>query len=110
MGIHIYCKTSIFKTEFCSSYTYWNNLKLSVINTFIKYLIDWIHWNSSVKSNAFKQEFFKNLYIFLDELNNIKTDDLNQFIVKSDGIRIERNHTLWLSTTFNLELKKNKKS
>jgi hypothetical protein len=81
MGIHIFCKTNIIEAEFSASYTYWNNLKLSVINTFIKYLIDWIHWNSSVKSNAFKQEFFKNLYIFLDELNNIKTDDLNQFIV-----------------------------
>jgi hypothetical protein len=41
---------------------------------------------------------------------NIQLGYLNQFIVKSDGIRIERNHTLWLSTTFNLELKKNKKS
>jgi hypothetical protein len=81
MGTHIFCKTNIIEAEFSASYTYWNNLKLSVINTFIKYLNSWIHWNSSVKSNAFKQEFFKNLYIFLDELNNIKTDDLNQFIV-----------------------------
>jgi hypothetical protein len=82
MGTHIFCKTNIIEAENSASYTYWNNLKLSVINTFIKYLIDWTRWNCSVESNTFKfnKESFKNLYNFIDEINNIKELDIDNFI------------------------------
>jgi hypothetical protein len=37
---------------------------------------------------------------------NIQLGYLNQFVVKPDGVRMERNHTLWLSTTMNFDLTK----
>lgn len=82
MEIHIYCKTDIIEAEFSASYTYWINLKLIIIKTFIEYLNSWTHWNCSVESNTFKfnEESFKNLYNFIDEINNIKELDIDNFI------------------------------
>jgi hypothetical protein len=37
---------------------------------------------------------------------NIQLGYLNQMIFKSDGIKVERNHTLWLSTTYNMDFTK----
>lgn len=37
---------------------------------------------------------------------NIQIGYLNQMIFKSDGINIERNHTLWLSTIYNIDFTK----
>jgi len=31
---------------------------------------------------------------------------MNQFVVKTDGLKMERNHTLWISTTYNLDFTK----
>jgi len=31
---------------------------------------------------------------------------LNQFVIKADGLRIERNHTLWTALTYNLDFTK----
>ena len=37
---------------------------------------------------------------------NIQLGYLNQMVLKSDGIKVERNHTLWLSTTYNIDFTK----
>jgi hypothetical protein len=39
---------------------------------------------------------------------NIQLGYLNQMVFKSDGIKVERNHTLWLSTTYNIDFTKSK--
>ena len=40
---------------------------------------------------------------------NIQIGYLNQYIVKSDGIKVERNHTLLTGITYNLDFTKKKK-
>jgi hypothetical protein len=37
---------------------------------------------------------------------NIQLGYLNQMVLKTDGIKVERNHTLWLSTTYNIDFTK----
>ncbi|MEY4350376.1 MAG: hypothetical protein RL078_423 [Bacteroidota bacterium] len=37
---------------------------------------------------------------------NIQIGYLNQFVIKSDGLRMERNHTLWTSIVYNLNFNK----
>lgn len=37
---------------------------------------------------------------------NIQLGYLNQFVVKTDGLRMERNHTLWTSVVYNLDFTK----
>lgn len=37
---------------------------------------------------------------------NIQMGYLNQFVVKADGLNMERNHTLWTSLTYNLDFSK----
>jgi hypothetical protein len=37
---------------------------------------------------------------------NVQLGYLNQFVVKTDGLKMERNHTLWISTTYNLDFTK----
>ena len=37
---------------------------------------------------------------------NFQLGYLNQFVVKNDGLKMENNHTLWISTTFNLDFTK----
>jgi hypothetical protein len=39
---------------------------------------------------------------------NVQIGYLNQFVVKSDGIKAERNHTLLISTVYNLDFTKKK--
>lgn len=39
---------------------------------------------------------------------NVQLGYLNQFIAKTDGVKMESNHTLWISTTYNLDFSKNK--
>ncbi|MEN9743790.1 MAG: hypothetical protein RLZZ65_1595 [Bacteroidota bacterium] len=39
---------------------------------------------------------------------NIQVGYLNQMVFKSDGLRIERNHTLWTSVVYNLDFTKKK--
>jgi len=39
---------------------------------------------------------------------NVQVGYLNQFVAKSDGIRAERNHTLLISTVYNLDFTKKK--
>jgi hypothetical protein len=41
---------------------------------------------------------------------NVQVGYLNQFVVKSDGIKAERNHTLLISTIYNIDFTKKKKS
>jgi hypothetical protein len=38
-----------------------------------------------------------------DKNFNVQVGYLNQFVVKTDGLKMERNHTLWISTTYNLD-------
>jgi hypothetical protein len=40
---------------------------------------------------------------------NIQLGYLNQMVLKTDGIKVERNHTLWLSTTYNIDFTKSKR-
>ena len=40
---------------------------------------------------------------------NIQLGYLNQYLVKMNGVNVERNHTLWLSSTFNIDFTVNKK-
>ena len=37
---------------------------------------------------------------------NFQLGYLNQFVVKNDGLKMENNHTLWISTTFNVDFTK----
>jgi len=37
---------------------------------------------------------------------NIQLGYLNQMVFKTDGIKVERNHTLWISTTYNIDFTK----
>jgi hypothetical protein len=37
---------------------------------------------------------------------NVQLGYLNQFVVKTDGLKMERNHTLWISSTYNLDFTK----
>jgi hypothetical protein len=37
---------------------------------------------------------------------NFQMGYLNQFVIKSDGIQMERNHTLWASVVYNLNFSK----
>jgi hypothetical protein len=39
---------------------------------------------------------------------NVQLGYLNQFVAKSDGVKMESNHTLWISTTYNLDFTKKK--
>ena len=39
---------------------------------------------------------------------NIQIGYLNQMVFKTDGVNIERNHTLWLSTSYNIDFRKKK--
>jgi len=39
---------------------------------------------------------------------NIQIGYLNQMVFKTDGIKVERNHTLWLSTSYNIDFRKKK--
>ena len=39
---------------------------------------------------------------------NIQIGYLNQMVFKTDGIKVERNHTLWLSTSYNIDFSKKK--
>ena len=80
MGIHIYCKTSIFKTDFSSSYTYWNDLRLSVMNSFIIFLTDWLNKTNYSEDKGFEPYFHKNLFKFVSEINNITKPDVDNFI------------------------------
>ena len=41
-----------------------------------------------------------------DKNFNVQVGYLNQFVVKTDGLKMERNHTLWISTTYNLDFTK----
>ena len=41
---------------------------------------------------------------------NLQVGYLNQFVAKSDGINMERNHTLLISTLYNLDFTKKKKT
>jgi hypothetical protein len=81
MGIHIYCKTSVFKTDFSSSYTYWNNLRLSVMNSFITFLIDWLNKTNYTEDDGFELYFHKNLFKLVSEINNINEPDVDKFFV-----------------------------
>ncbi len=81
MGIHIYCKTSIFKTDFSSSYTYWNNLRLSIMNSFIMFLIDWLYKTNYSEDDGFELYFHKNLFKLVSEINNITEPDVDKFFV-----------------------------
>jgi hypothetical protein len=39
---------------------------------------------------------------------NIQLGYLNQMVFKTDGIKVERNHTLWISTTYDIDFTKSK--
>lgn len=41
-----------------------------------------------------------------DKNFNVQVGYLNQFVVKTDGLKMERNNTLWISTTYNLDFTK----
>lgn len=41
---------------------------------------------------------------------NIQMGYLNQFVIKPDGVKMERNHTLLISTVYNIDFTKKKKS
>jgi hypothetical protein len=43
----------------------------------------------------------------IDKDRNIQAGYLNQYVVKPDGVHAERNHTLQLGITWNLDLRKN---
>ena len=41
-----------------------------------------------------------------DKNFNVQIGYLNQFVVKADGLKMERNHTLWISTSYNWDFTK----
>jgi hypothetical protein len=80
MGIHIYCNSSFLKIDYSSSYTYWNDLRLSFMNSFIIFITNWLNENNFDNSDGFEPYFHKNLFNFITEINSIKELDVNILI------------------------------
>jgi hypothetical protein len=66
-----------------------------------------IGFGSGIGKNIFDQNRFISAvgYQFNKDFS-IQMGYLNQFVIKSDGLHMERNHTLWTAITYNLDFTK----
>ena len=77
MGIWIRCDNS--NIEFCSSYSYWSEIRMSIVQSFISFLRDWISNNSFDNCEGFEKYFYDMLKNLLEEfsLTNKSIGDYN---------------------------------
>lgn len=71
MGIWLSFKNS--KIDFSTSYKYWSVIRISIVNSFIIYLENWIHINSTtfIEGESFEFNFYEDLKQLVVDYNNI---------------------------------------
>ncbi|MFN8713597.1 MAG: DUF2490 domain-containing protein [Bacteroidota bacterium] len=67
----------------------------------------WVNFGKQVRYNVFDQNrAYAGLGFQINKICNVQLGYLNQLIFKSDGIRVENNHTLQLAFFCNLDFRK----
>jgi hypothetical protein len=80
MGIWLSSKNSKF--DFSSSYTYWSAIRISIVKSFMIYLENWIHINSTtfIEGESFEFGFYESLKLLVTDYKNI-VYEIDYFII-----------------------------